>query len=151
MKQFIISFLFLLFTLTIFGQSPVGLGKISSNKIKLATHVIEQDSALSTWPLLLSVKQENKFSKPVVTESYKSYSVNFFPEKESGIVYLELQNLAQSVKPELYIQNQKGEILYKTKAISSIIAVNLREVSPGSYFVTSDINGEVLTWEVVKE
>jgi len=151
MKRLTFTIIFLAIIQAGFAQISFDKSKTKEDKIKLAPAKMEQDSALATWPILVSVAEGQSFKTPAVRESYGKYSVNFYPEPEKGIVYIEFENLPKAVKPDLYFSNAKGDVIFKTRAITRLNVINLRKVPPGTYLITTDVEEEISTWEVVKE
>jgi hypothetical protein len=151
MKHLIITIVFLGFAEAMFGQTNVKAEKVNTDKITLAPAKIEQDSAMATWPVLVSVAEGQSFKTPAVRDSNGKYSLNFYPEQEKGIIYIEFENLPKAIKPDLYFSNAKGDVIYKIRAKSRLNVINLRKVPPGTYLLTTDVEEEISTWEVVKE
>jgi hypothetical protein len=112
---------------------------------------MEQDSAMETWPILVSVVEKNDFKNPDIQKSFEKYSINFFPESDKGIIYIQFNDLDNNIKPELLFSNEKGDVIYKIRAKTRLNVINLRKIPPGTYLITADVNEEISTWEIVKE
>jgi hypothetical protein len=153
MKNLIITIVFLGFAEVMFGQTNVKAEKVNTDKITLAPAKIEQDSAVATWPVLVSVAEEEQknFREPAAKESHGDYSVNFYTHPEKGIIYVRFENLSKSVRPQLYFSNEKGDVIHKITAVTQVNVINLNKVPPGNYLITADVEEEISTWEVIKE
>ena len=136
-----------------YGYSQSNTDKTNDNKIKLKKETIVQDSALATWPILVSVVEKDLKTKAEVEESFGEYSVKFHPEPDKGIIYIQFENLPKEIKPELFLTNTKGEVIYSIKAKTRLNVINLRKIPSGTYLFTLNVNHdeEITTWEIVKE
>lgn len=135
-----------------YSQTNGSISNVKTDKITLAKTTIVQDSALATFPELVSVVETDDLkSEPSVQKSFGPYSINFYPQPEKGIIYLQFTNLDKNIKPELYLYNSKGDEICKIKAKTRLNIINLREIPSGTYLITADVNKEVSTWEITKE
>ncbi len=135
-----------------YSQTKANISNIKSDKVRLTKTTIVQDSALATFPALVSVKEKDYARKsPSLQESFAAYSVDFYPEPENGIVYVKFANLSKEIKPLLYLYDEKGNELYSIKAKTRLNIINLREIPSGTYLLTAEVDKEVTTWEIVKE
>lgn len=151
MKRLTLTIILLAFIQAGFGQTRIDISTVIKNMIRLPSVNIEQDSSLIIWPLIVSVADEKNFKNDAIRESFSKYSINFYPELEKGIVYIEFENLPKAIKPDLYFSNSKGEVIYKIRAKTRLNVINFNKVPPGTYLITTDVEEEVSTWEVVKE
>ncbi len=135
-----------------FSQTLKNDSKVKYDKVTL-THntTISKDSALATLPTLASVIESDNLMNPSVMESFGPYSVNFYPQVDDGIIYVQFDNLEKNIKPELYLSDIDGNEIYRIKGQTRLNLINLRRIASGNYLFTIEVNKEVSTWEIVKE
>ena len=87
----------------------------------------------------------------MVKESFGAYSVNFYPQPKKGVIYIQFDGLPKNPKTELFLSNEKGDVIFKMRAKTRLNELNLRKIPPGTYLFTADVDEEITTWEIVKE
>jgi len=126
-------------------------GKIKGNKITLKKYSFEKDSALATWPILASIKEDVDIKNPNIQESSNQCNIKISPVTEKGIIYIQFENLDRDIKPVLSFCNEKGGVIFQINAKTRLNVINLRNIPPGTYLITADVNKEISTWEIVRE
>jgi hypothetical protein len=139
-----------------YGQTIKERAKVKEqSKIVLSKETIAKDSALATWPVIVSLMENDALSRSkteaIVNESFGEYSIKFNTNKEKGIITVYFENLPKNIYPDLFLTDTKGKEIYKIKAKTRLNVINLRKLPAGKYLFTTDVNKEVTTWEVVKE
>lgn len=155
MKYFILPLIALFFLQPAFGQKETDKINIKEDKIKLKKVIIvEKDSAIATHPLICSIQEDNQkgnLLKPEIQELNGKYSIYFYQQPNKGVIYVQLEGLPKDPKTELYLSNEKGDVIFKTRAKTRLNQINMTKLPPGNYLLTADIDEEVSTWEITKE
>jgi len=121
------------------------------DKFVLKKNKIARDSALSTHPLIASVRENIPLQKMEYKKTFQDYSVDFYPDHKKGVFYLHLNGVGKSPRTRIYLADGNGIELHSIKAKTRLNEVNLRKLPPGKYFLTVDVNAEITTWEILKE
>lgn len=125
--------------------------KIKYDVIKLQKVKLERDSTLETHNLITSVRENIVLPKLDHSKSFTGYSVDFYPEHKTGVFYVLLNGADENPRSRLYLYASDGKELYSIKAKTRLNEVNMRNLPPGNYLLTIDVDEEISTWEVVKQ
>jgi hypothetical protein len=151
MKNLITLIITILFFHSSFCQTGNVETKVKEDKIKFKSAIVVQDSAIATHPIICSVTENENLPQLELQESYAKYNINFYPQPEKGVIYVQLDGLSKDPRTELFLSNEKGEVIYKIRAKTRLNQLNLTKVPPGTYLFTADVDEEISTWEIVKE
>lgn len=88
---------------------------------------------------------------PALEETFNELQVSLYPNPTQGAVYLKLNRLPEGEKPEIEIWSPAGSLQGKTKITGLVTRINLWGKPGGIYLVKTTLEGQLVTWKIIKE
>lgn len=91
------------------------------------------------------------FENPALEETFNELQVSLYPNPTQGVVYLKLSRLPEGEKPEIEIWSPAGRLLGNSKITGLVTRINLWGKPGGIYLVKTTLEGQPVTWKIIKE
>lgn len=157
MKKLILFFIILLTCISGFAQVTYVYDD-AGNRIKrevtllLQSAEITEDSVLAEQtPVITEETTALELENPALQETFREIEIKLYPNPTQGAVYFELNRLPEGQKTELEIWSPAGSLIGKSKITGLVTQINLKGRPGGIYFIRTNIEGETVTWKIIKE
>jgi len=155
MKKFTLFLITLLFGFSGIAQVTYtydATGNRIRREIILKSAEIPQDSAaVSQIPVIGEEPKAVDFGNPALEETFNELQVSLYPNPTQGAVYFKLNRLPEDEKPELELWGPTGTLIGKSKITGLVTRINLWEKPAGIYLVKTTLEGQPVTWKIIKE
>lgn len=154
MRKITILLLTLLFGATAYAQISYTYdlaGNRTRREVTLKSAEIQQDSALASQSVIWEETIAIELKDPALEEAFGELQVKLYPNPTQGAVFFELNHLPQGKTPQLEIWGSTGRLIGKEKITGLVTRVNLWGKPSGMYFIKTVLNGEPVTWKIIKE
>lgn len=155
MKKIIIALCALLIGVSTYAQISYKYDEAGN---RVAKHVfldksaeILADSALATQSTISEESIAIEFQEPALEDIIGEITAKLYPNPTQGAVFIELSTLPQTDMPEFEIWDSTGSLIAKSKITGRVTRVNLWGKPSGMYFVKTILNGQAVTWKIVKK
>lgn len=122
-----------------------------TSRIPLKSAEIPQDSALASQSAIMEETAALELENPALDETFGEIRVKLYPNPTQGAVFVEFNQLPPGKKTELEIWGPEGRLIGKSNITSQVTRVNLWGKPGGMYFIKTNLNGNPVTWKIIKE
>lgn len=144
MKKIILFLSALMCTGLLFAQSPSTIEFLyddAGNRISRSVPVVQLRSSQSLQNAEVVTSMENILD----------YNVSVYPNPTVGEVNLSINGKSVDDKTELSVYDTSGSQVYRAKITGETTRISLSKNPAGIYLLRLSIDGQIVTWKIIKE
>jgi hypothetical protein len=77
--------------------------------------------------------------------------IKIYPNPTEGLLAVEIIDFTEQIKAEIQITDMSGRTINRKKIETGYTSFDLSNQSPGLYLLRIQINGESVTWKIIKK